>query len=157
MAKTKKRRRINIRGVLVVLLVIYLIGMFLYYLINLPIKNIVIKGTSRISDTQIIETAKLKNYPAIFKLNTIKMKTRIVVNNIAKSLRNMGFSISMDDFGTQYSNMAVLTQFDFDTVKIDRSMILNIVNNEKNKLILKHTVAMLKDLGITLILMSYFY
>lgn len=58
----------------------------------------------------------------------------------------------MDDFGTQYSNMAVLTQFDFDTVKIDRSMILNIVNDEKNKLILKHTVAMLKDLGMEIVI-----
>jgi len=58
----------------------------------------------------------------------------------------------MDDFGTQYSNMAVLTQVDFDTVKIDRSMILNIVNDEKNKLILKHTVAMLKELGMEIII-----
>lgn len=83
---------------------------------------------------------------------TISNMDHMEINNIARVLRAMGFSISMDDFGTQYSNMAVLTQFDFDTVKIDRSMILNIVNNEKNKLILKHTVAMLKDLGMDTII-----
>lgn len=83
---------------------------------------------------------------------TISNMDHMEVNNIARALHTLGFSISMDDFGTQYSNMAVLTQFDFDTVKIDRSMILNIVNDEKNKLILKHTVAMLKDLGMEIII-----
>ncbi len=77
MAKTKKKRKLNIRGLLVILLVLYLIGSFLYYLINLPIKNIVINGTSLISDVEIIETAKIKNYPAIFKLNTSKIKKNL--------------------------------------------------------------------------------
>ena len=83
---------------------------------------------------------------------TISNMDHIQVRNIAQTLHNMGFSISMDDFGTQYSNMAVLTQFDFDSVKIDRSMILNIVNDEKNRLILKHTVAMLKELGMEIVI-----
>jgi len=79
---------------------------------------------------------------------TISNMDHIEVNNIAKALRNIGFSISMDDFGTQYSNMAVLTQFEFDTVKIDRSMIIDIVENEKNQTILKHMIKMLQDLGM---------
>ena len=83
---------------------------------------------------------------------TISNMDHIEVSNIAKKLRSIGFSISMDDFGTQYSNMAVLTQFEFDTVKIDRSMILNIVENEKSKLILKHTIAMLKELGMEIVI-----
>lgn len=83
---------------------------------------------------------------------TISNMDHMEVNNIARALHTMGFSISMDDFGTQYSNMAVLTQFDFDTVKIDRSMILNIVHDEKNRLILKHTIAMLKELGMEIII-----
>ena len=83
---------------------------------------------------------------------TISNMDHMEINTIAKKLRSIGFSISMDDFGTQYSNMAVLTQFEFDTVKIDRSMILNIVDNEKSKLILKHTIAMLKELGMEIVI-----
>ena len=41
---------------------------------------------------------------------TISNMDHMEVNRIAKALHNFGFSISMDDFGTQYSNMAVLTQ-----------------------------------------------
>lgn len=83
---------------------------------------------------------------------TISNMDHIQVREIAKTLHSMGFSISMDDFGTQYSNMAVLTQFDFDSVKIDRSMILNIEKDEKNRLILKHTLAMLKELGMEIVI-----
>lgn len=79
---------------------------------------------------------------------TISSMDHIVVNNIATSLRNMGFSISMDDFGTKYSNMALLTRFEFDTVKVDRSLLLDVENNKKNELILKHTLEMLQELGI---------
>ena len=79
---------------------------------------------------------------------TISSMDHLVVNNIAKSLRSMGFSVSMDDFGTKYSNMAVLTQFEFDTVKIDRSLLLDVENNLKNKTVLKHTLEMLRDLNI---------
>ena len=95
---------------------------------------------------------KPENMILIEITETISNMDHMEVNNIAKALHSMGFAISMDDFGTQYSNMAVLTQFDFDTVKIDRSMIVNIVNDEKNKLILKHTVAMLKDLGMEIVI-----
>lgn len=83
---------------------------------------------------------------------TISNMDHIEVKNIARELHALGFSISMDDFGTQYSNMEVLTQFDFDTVKIDRSMILNIVSSQKNRLVLKHTVAMLKELGMEIVI-----
>lgn len=83
---------------------------------------------------------------------TVSSMDHLEVNRIARELRTLGFSISMDDFGTQYSNMSVLTQFDFDTVKIDRSMIINIVNDEKNRLILKHTIAMVKELGMEIII-----
>lgn len=83
---------------------------------------------------------------------TISNMDHMEVNNIAKALHNVGFSISMDDFGTKYSNMAVLTQFNFDTVKIDRSMIIDIVENEKNQKVLKHTVEMMKDLGMEIVI-----
>lgn len=79
---------------------------------------------------------------------TISSMDQLVVNEIANNLRNMGFSVSMDDFGTKYSNMGVLTQFEFDTVKIDRSLLMDIERNKKNVTILKHTLEMLKDLGI---------
>lgn len=83
---------------------------------------------------------------------TISSMDHMLVNNIANSLRSMGFSVSMDDFGTKYSNMAVLTQFEFDTVKVDRSLLLNVERNKKNLTVLKHTLEMLKELGVEVVM-----
>jgi EAL domain-containing protein (putative c-di-GMP-specific phosphodiesterase class I) len=79
---------------------------------------------------------------------TISSMDHMLVNKIANSLRHMGFSMSMDDFGAQYSNIAVLTQFDFDAVKIDRSLLANVEANNKCGMVLKHTISMLKALGM---------
>jgi diguanylate cyclase (GGDEF)-like protein len=41
-------------------------------------------------------------------------------------LRSQGVSISMDDFGTQYSSLSCLHQFPLNTIKIDRAFIRNL-------------------------------
>ena len=60
----------------------------------------------------------------------------------------MGFRLSMDDFGTQYSNLSVLLQYDFDSAKIDRSMVTEITTNEKSRMMLDYMTSLINDLGI---------
>lgn len=62
---------------------------------------------------------------------------------------NAGFSISLDDFGSQYSNLAILSSIDFDELKFDRSLIKNIVGNEKSSVIIHHAIRMGKMLNKT--------
>lgn len=71
------KRKINMKGLILLLLIIYIIVMSLYTLIKMPIKNIYIENTNLISDNEIIEVAGIKNYPAIFKLNTKKIENKI--------------------------------------------------------------------------------
>lgn len=68
-----------------------------------------------------------------------------------KLLQEQGFSISMDDFGTGYSTMNMLKTQSMDEIKIDRALIMDI-QNEKSKIIIRHTIDMLKDLGVSIIL-----
>lgn len=75
MKKVKKKHRI--RSFLVIILFFYLIGMLGYYLLNLPIKNIYVMGTNYLTDLEIIETAGLKDYPAIIKLKNKKIEKKL--------------------------------------------------------------------------------
>ena len=77
MKKTKKKHRI--RSFLVIILFFYLIGVFGYYLLKLPIKNIYVIGTNYLTDLEVIETSGLKNYPAL-----IKVKNKKIENNLEK-------------------------------------------------------------------------
>jgi diguanylate cyclase (GGDEF)-like protein len=65
-----------------------------------------------------------------------------VVRSLLTSLKNQGVRISIDDFGTGYSSLSQLRNLPFDRIKIDRSFVLNLANNEDNAAIV-HAIAML--------------
>lgn len=57
-----------------------------------------------------------------------------------------GFEVWMDDFGSGYSSLNVLKDFDFDEIKIDMGFLRNF--NERSKKIVTAAVRMAKELGI---------
>ena len=65
-------------------------------------------------------------------------------------LHSYGFSCSLDDFGSGYSSLSLLMDFDIDFLKIDKSFIDNIFN-EKTKIILKSIIDLALSLNIGLI------
>jgi len=72
----------------------------------------------------------------------LELTEGILVNNptIAKRklamLKDLGFSLSLDDFGTGFSSIGYLRQFPFDVLKVDRSFIRDIgINATANALI----------------------
>ena len=69
----KVKRKLNKKALIVIFLTLYLIIMAFYYCLTLPIKNIVITGNNLVSDSEIISTAGIKNYPEIFKVSSSKI------------------------------------------------------------------------------------
>ena len=75
--KTKKRRRLRVKFILKSLLVICFVVFSFFYVQNIKIKNIYIKGNELTKDVEIIEKAGIKNYPKLYKINKSKIKTSI--------------------------------------------------------------------------------
>lgn len=63
------------------------------------------------------------------------------------ALKNKGFIIEMDDFGTGYSSLHMLSSLPLDALKIDRSFVLNLFNNEKSKIMVQVIVELAKLLS----------
>ena len=78
--KTKKvrKKKFSFKKFLLLSLFLYLIINLFCYTINLKIKNIYITGNNLVSDNEIIEKAKIKNYPSILKANSLLLKKRIL-------------------------------------------------------------------------------
>lgn len=74
-----------------------------------------------------------------------------ILYQAAKELYHAGFSISLDDFGTKYTNLSILADINFDMLKLDKSLIDALVNKNSNQIILKNIIYMCKDLGIDVI------
>ena len=64
-----------------------------------------------------------------------------------RELRDMGFSFSLDDYGTGYSNATYIFNMDFDIIKIDKSILWEAEKNDSARIVLEHTMRMIKSLG----------
>jgi len=66
-----------------------------------------------------------------------------------EQLRKLGCSFSIDDYGTGFSSLSNLREFKLDKIKIDRSFIKDLENNDNDKIIVSATINMVKELGLT--------
>lgn len=66
--------------------------------------------------------------------------------SILEHIHELGVSISMDDFGTGYSSLASLKTIPFDVLKIDRSLVCDVNENDTSRRIAGAIVAMGKAL-----------
>jgi diguanylate cyclase (GGDEF)-like protein/PAS domain S-box-containing protein len=65
-----------------------------------------------------------------------------------RRLREIGFSIAIDDFGTGYSSLSYLSRLPVDKLKIDRSFVSRLFEDEKNQIIVKMILHLASSLGI---------
>jgi len=68
-----------------------------------------------------------------------------------RALRDLGFSIAIDDFGAGYSNMHYLTQLSAGTLKLDRSLITGLGDVATRRSLVAGLVKMAHDLGYKLV------
>ena len=87
----------------------------------------------------------------------IEMTERLLMNNPEKvkemlgSCRNAGFSIAIDDFGTGYSSLSYLHHYPIDTLKIDRSFIMQMNKNEGALNLVRGIINLAKSMNMLLV------
>lgn len=79
----------------------------------------------------------------------IKETTYII--DILKNLKRLGVSISIDDFGTEYSSLTRLKDLPIDRIKIDIQFIRGLDTSEKDQAITMIIINLAKNLGLQVI------
>jgi C_GCAxxG_C_C family probable redox protein len=74
-----------------------------------------------------------------------------LISQMATRLKDEGFTLLMDDFGSGYSSLNVLLETPFDIIKLDKKFMDNMMDSEKGKTILEHVVAMADDMGLGIV------
>lgn len=86
---------------------------------------------------EVTESAVMENYDEAHK--------------VLEQLNKQGVQLALDDFGTGFSSLNVLKHFPFNILKIDKSFIDGIPNDEDDTALVKGIIAMSRSLGLSII------
>ena len=75
------------------------------------------------------------------------LQSEALLHRHMDKLKSYGFTFSIDDYGTGFSNCSYLIEFPFDQVKFDRGMILSYFEDSNARLILDNEFATIHKLG----------
>ena len=87
----------------------------------------------------------------------LELTEGVVIDNVADtvdkmaSFKALGVKISIDDFGTGYSSLSYLKKLPLDILKIDRSFVEDVTQDESNAAIVETIIAMAVHLGFEVI------
>lgn len=73
------------------------------------------------------------------------------ISKKALQLKEEGFTLLMDDFGSGYSSLNILLETPFDVIKLDKKFIENMMVSAKGKLILEQVISMANKLDLGLL------
>ncbi|KPF89763.1 bifunctional diguanylate cyclase/phosphodiesterase [Novosphingobium sp. AAP93] len=68
-----------------------------------------------------------------------------------RELEGIGVKVALDDFGTGFSNFRALKSLPLDALKLDRSLVVDIENDPRDRAILSAMIAMARALGLKVI------
>ena len=97
------------------------------------------------------------DYDVDFSGITIEITETAIINDIElaidriKQLRGRGIKIALDDFGTGYSSLNHLKELPIDIVKLDKSFVGSISENNREGLIIKAIISLSQSLGFEVI------
>ncbi|MBQ3497259.1 MAG: bifunctional diguanylate cyclase/phosphodiesterase [Oscillospiraceae bacterium] len=64
------------------------------------------------------------------------------LQELLRSINELGFTVSLDDFGSEYSNLSILSLMDFDEIKFDRSLVDKLEENHKSRVVMENSIKM---------------
>jgi diguanylate cyclase (GGDEF)-like protein len=75
----------------------------------------------------------------------------IRAKTVLMELHSIGVRISVDDFGTGYSSLAYLKQLPINEIKIDRSFVMEMLDDENDRIIVKAIVELAHNLDMSVV------
>lgn len=126
-------------------------GLDLYVSVNVSVRQI----PDELPPLAVINMLKQHDLPtealAIEITEGLLMSNVTIAQSWIESLRAAGIRIYLDDFGTGYSSLSYLKRFPMDTVKIDKSFIRDMTEDNSDRTLVDAIVTMARSLGLNVV------
>lgn len=112
----------------------------------------IINPNLEVSFSEIIKKTKVDPKNLVLEITeSVAIKETKYVVSVLNKLKSLGLSISVDDFGKEYSSLNRLKQLPIDQIKIDLQFIQGIETNNKDQAIIKVIIKLAKSLGLSVL------
>lgn len=101
---------------------------------------------------QILDLLNKHAVPA--KLLKLEVTESAVMNDMSRALdvlnmlSAMGLKLSIDDYGTGYSSLSYIKSLPVGEIKIDKSFVLKLVEDDEDKILVRSTIELAHNLGL---------
>ena len=126
-------------------------GLAIAVSINLSVRDLLSPGfATRCSDL-------LARHGAYAQWFTLEITESVIMEDseralaTAHQLHEMGFNLSIDDFGTGYSSLSMLKLLPVAELKIDRSFVMNMVNDAQDMRIVRSVIDLAHNMSILVV------
>ena len=82
---------------------------------------------------------------------TAYVEDSAVLIDTTEKLREFGFSVEMDDFGSGYSSLHMLKEVPIDRIKLDLNFLTGTGDPERGRIIVTYMIQMIRSLGMNMI------
>lgn len=102
-------------------------------------------------DAALVRTGLEAGQLAVELTESVLMQNAETARQVIANLRSRGLRVSLDDFGTGFSSLGYLNSFEIDEIKIDRSFIVNLGEDDKRRALVQAIVALGHALGLDVV------
>lgn len=115
-------------------------------LVSINVHNRVVETDE--NRARFLALASTATAPTTFEFTeTYPMPPVDASNRLLRDIRDLGHSSALDDFGTGLNGMSLLTDYDFDVIKLDQSLVFDIPARVEKQKTLRLMLEMLQVLG----------
>jgi len=84
--KRKKKKRFKVRNIIILLVLFIFLGLIIYCMLKMPIKNIYIENNNIVTDNEIMDLVDIDEYPSFLLTNRFTIKEKLLANQYIDSV-----------------------------------------------------------------------
>jgi len=126
-------------------------GIDLHVAVNLTIPDLLDLELPDLIEAQLLENGVRPDQLELEITESTILADPFRVRQVLNRLNEMGLRLAIDDFGTGYSSLAYLRRLPVQTIKIDRSFVMDMCENPNDATIVRSTIDLGKNLGLEVV------
>jgi len=127
------------------------VGLDVHVAVNLTIPDLLDLELPDLIATLLAETGVRPDQLELEITESTILADPFRVRQVLTRLNDMGLRVAIDDFGTGYSSLAYLRRLPVQTIKIDRSFVMDMCENESDATIVRSTIDLGRNLGLEVV------